>query len=50
MGDSSDKSCGVYSRVAFKTVVVVYPETIIWGWLLKRLWLLNNKLQYALIW
>ena len=27
--DSSDRSCGVYPRVAFMTVLVVYCEAII---------------------
>ena len=27
--DSSDTSCGIYPRVAFMTVFVVHPETVI---------------------
>ena len=34
LGDTSDKSRGVYLRTAFLTAFVVYPEAIIRGWLL----------------
>ena len=34
LGDSSDKSSGVYMRVTFMIVFVVYPEAIIQVWLL----------------
>ena len=34
LGDSSDKSCSVYLRVAFMTAFVVYSEAIIRGFLL----------------
>ena len=34
LGDSSDKSRGVYLRVMFMTAFVVYLEAIIQGWLL----------------
>ena len=34
LGHCSDTSHGVYSRVVFITLVVVYPEAIIRGWLL----------------
>ena len=34
LGDCSDTSHGVYSRVVFMILVVVYPEAIIRGWLL----------------
>ena len=34
LSDSSDKSHGIYLRVAFMTAFVVYPEAIIQGRLL----------------
>ena len=34
LGDSSDKSHGIYLRMVFMTAFVVCPEVIIRGWLL----------------
>ena len=34
LSDSSDKSHGIYLRVAFMTAFIVYPEAIIRGRLL----------------
>ena len=48
LSDSSDKSRGIYLRAAFMTAFVAYPEAIIQGWLLQRLWLLTGKIRYAI--
>ena len=48
LGDSLDKSHGIYLRVAFMTASVVYPEAIIRGWLLAiKPWLLTGKIRYV---
>ena len=48
LGYSSDKSRGIYLRAAFMTAILVYPEAIIWGWLLQRPQLLTGEIRYVI--
>ena len=48
LSDSSDKSCGVYLRVAFMTAFIVNPGAIIRGRLLYRPRLLTGKIRYSM--
>ena len=47
LGDSSNKHHSVYLRVVFIAAIVLYPEVIIWRWLLYRPRLLTGKYGYV---